>query len=339
MTSYPAPPAPSVGLSTTGPKSFLVTWLLALLVGFFGADRFYLGKIGTAILKLITFGGFGVWVLIDVILVLAGAQRDKAGQPLEGYAQHKKIAWIVTAALVALSLVTSMVNGANAGSRPGASDEVASVVAEPVDEPEADEEAPAEEPAEEAGDPTAEWADKAFGSFEPVSQAGSGDNLISLPVGVSAGLVTATHDGSRNFVISVLDANNQSTGDLLVNTIGGYNGTTAWGFNALGDGTTLQITADGAWSITISPISTATRLDGAASGTGDMVLLYSGGASKLATTHSGSRNFVVSEETAKMFSFGLLVNEIGAYDGVVPLSSGPSAITVSADGGWTLAVG
>jgi hypothetical protein len=61
--------------------------------------------------------------------------------------------------------------------------------------------------------------------------------------------------------------------------------------------------------------------------------------SKLTATHSGERNFVVFEETDAAFSYGLLVNEIGAYSGVVPLSAGPSVITVTADGAWTLAVG
>lgn len=43
----------------------------------------------------------------------------------------------------------------------------------------------------------------------------------------------------------MLDASNTSTGELLVNTIGAYNGTTAYGFDLFGDGVTLQTSADG----------------------------------------------------------------------------------------------
>ncbi|WP_198417239.1 hypothetical protein [Cryobacterium sp. TMT1-2-1] len=44
----------------------------------------------------------------------------------------------------------------------------------------------------------------------------------------------------------------------------------------------------------------------------------------------------MTEQTGEDFSFGLLINEIGAYSGTVPLSSGPSVIVVNADGPWTL---
>ncbi len=50
-----------------------VNWVLCLLMSIFfgglGVDRFMMGKIGTGILKLITFGGLGIWYLIDVVLI------------------------------------------------------------------------------------------------------------------------------------------------------------------------------------------------------------------------------------------------------------------------------
>jgi TM2 domain-containing membrane protein YozV len=46
----------------------------------FGADRFYLGDIGLGIVKLLTFGGCGIWALIDTILLVVGSRdRDERG--------------------------------------------------------------------------------------------------------------------------------------------------------------------------------------------------------------------------------------------------------------------
>lgn len=58
----------------------LTAGLLCLLVGVFGAHRFYVGKHGTGILMLCTFGGFGIWWLADLIMLLTGQFRDKEGR-------------------------------------------------------------------------------------------------------------------------------------------------------------------------------------------------------------------------------------------------------------------
>jgi TM2 domain-containing membrane protein YozV len=55
-------------------KNWIVALLLSFFIGPFGADRFYLGCIGTGILKLLTFGGFGIWALIDFIRLLTGSK-------------------------------------------------------------------------------------------------------------------------------------------------------------------------------------------------------------------------------------------------------------------------
>ena len=63
-------------------KNFVATLLLCLLLGGFGIHRFYVGKIGTGILQIITFGGLGVWVLIDLIMIAIGKFNDKSGLPI-----------------------------------------------------------------------------------------------------------------------------------------------------------------------------------------------------------------------------------------------------------------
>lgn len=59
------------------PSSRLVALLLDLFLGVLGVHRFYVGKVGTGVAMLLTLGGLGIWVLVDLILILAGGFRDK----------------------------------------------------------------------------------------------------------------------------------------------------------------------------------------------------------------------------------------------------------------------
>jgi TM2 domain-containing membrane protein YozV len=61
------------------PKSRLAVSLFCLFLGPLGIHRFYVGKIGTGILMLFTFGGLGLWYLIDLVLAIAGLFKDKDG--------------------------------------------------------------------------------------------------------------------------------------------------------------------------------------------------------------------------------------------------------------------
>jgi len=61
------------------PRSRLVTLLLCWFLGIFGIHRFYVGKVGTAILMLLTVGGFGIWWFVDIVLIVIGQFRDKTG--------------------------------------------------------------------------------------------------------------------------------------------------------------------------------------------------------------------------------------------------------------------
>ena len=63
-------------------RDWLATLLISFFLGTFGIDRFYLGYTGLGILKLITFGGCGIWYLYDVIMIAMGKLPDKSGLPL-----------------------------------------------------------------------------------------------------------------------------------------------------------------------------------------------------------------------------------------------------------------
>lgn len=60
-------------------KSKTAAILLSLFFGGLGVDRFYLGYTGLGVLKLLTFGGFGIWALIDLIMIITGALKPKGG--------------------------------------------------------------------------------------------------------------------------------------------------------------------------------------------------------------------------------------------------------------------
>jgi hypothetical protein len=64
-------------------KSWWITFLLSLFLGYLGADRYYLERYPSAILKMVSLGGFGVWYLSDIILLAGDWRRDKNGQPLK----------------------------------------------------------------------------------------------------------------------------------------------------------------------------------------------------------------------------------------------------------------
>ncbi len=61
-------------------KSRLVALILGSSLGMFGVHRFYVGKTGTGIVWLLTFGCFFIGYLVDFILIATGNFYDKDGK-------------------------------------------------------------------------------------------------------------------------------------------------------------------------------------------------------------------------------------------------------------------
>jgi TM2 domain-containing membrane protein YozV len=71
-------------LISTSSKSSPIACLLCVFFGYLGLHRFYVGKIGTGVIQLLTFGGFGIWYLIDILMLSAGEFEDSNGYKLAG---------------------------------------------------------------------------------------------------------------------------------------------------------------------------------------------------------------------------------------------------------------
>lgn len=93
-TAKTCPQCGSTMLSTSdaepiSPKSGIAALLLCMFFGVFGVHRFYVGKIGTGILMLLTWGGLGIWAFIDLIFIACCEFKDKEGRPLI-FTRHKQ---------------------------------------------------------------------------------------------------------------------------------------------------------------------------------------------------------------------------------------------------------
>jgi hypothetical protein len=172
----------------------------------------------------------------------------------------------------------------------------------------------------------------------PFVTQGRGDNVVAIakPTGrpEDRAVVRFTHNGTRNFIVTGLDASGGRV-DLLVNTIGAYDGTVALDFRSNQRTTMLDVKADGDWSVQVNAVSAVLAFNPITQGRGDSVLAYTGPNGVAAINHSGSSNFIVSNYPTGASFADLVVNEIGPYSGRRPFK-GPSLVVIRADGDWTI---
>jgi len=69
-------------VNNEGAKYQSIALIFAVVGGLFALDRFYLGYRTLGLLKLFSFGGFGLWVVVDFILLLLNSLKDADGKPL-----------------------------------------------------------------------------------------------------------------------------------------------------------------------------------------------------------------------------------------------------------------
>jgi TM2 domain-containing membrane protein YozV len=68
---------------TISHKDWNTAIVLSIFLGIVGADRFYVGRLDLGLLKLLTFGGYSIWWVIDIILLCRGRMKDGSGKRVQ----------------------------------------------------------------------------------------------------------------------------------------------------------------------------------------------------------------------------------------------------------------
>jgi TM2 domain-containing membrane protein YozV len=82
----------TAGAATEAEKSS-INWVklffISLFLGIFGIDRFYVGKKGDGVIKLLTLGGLGIWYIIDLFRIGIGDFADSSGREIKNTSLQK----------------------------------------------------------------------------------------------------------------------------------------------------------------------------------------------------------------------------------------------------------
>lgn len=261
----------------TNHKSYRTLWLLSVLLGAFGADRFYLGKMGTAWAKLVTVGGVGFWWLADVIVVLTGNATDSQGRAVTGDAEERRHSFLGTAFFVIAGITLASATTVTAYKSSTT----------PTADPQADPAPTATTTQDPRTDAMREWAKDEYGSFRSFVESGHGDATIQLPNDVSAGIIQATHDGTQPFLLSVAGIGDTGRATLITGQ-GAVAATEVFGASGgVSRADSINLTADGDWKLEFRPMDSARVFTGRSEQRSDGVLLTDGAYDSAALKYDG----------------------------------------------------
>lgn len=175
---------------------------------------------------------------------------------------------------------------------------------------------------------------------DPIILSGSGDNVLDIAKWEGPAILKITHNGDGNFAVWNDDANGDHI-DLIVNTIGSYQGTHALDFLDIEHTSRFEITAGGAWELQVLPFDSVRRenIPGIFQGTGSDVIAFNptdASPDLLKADASGAdRNFAI-------WTYGngrdLVINEIAPYTGIVPIDDQTFVLVITATGPWSIEI-
>lgn len=182
-------------------------------------------------------------------------------------------------------------------------------------------------------------------ALAPIILSGTGDSVVDVQKWDGPALAHITYSGSGHFAVWNYGANGEKI-DLLVNTIGKYEGTLPLDFLSDEQTARFQIEGRGPWEIQVVPFEQIRRIDipGTFDGNGDDVVYMRGtGRPDLLKIDAGQ-----AKSNFAIWGYGngrdLLVNEIAPYSGTVvvasslPTSDGALVLVIKATGNWSIEV-
>lgn len=190
-------------------------------------------------------------------------------------------------------------------------------------------------------------ADEIHGRFEPFSAEGIGETIIDLPEEisvVSSGIVRMTYEGTSRLRLWSLDENHREQMIFIDTTISltsvdpaRFDGESSW-WVANEPPHALRVEGDGAWQLSVVPVSDAPPLAG--EGRGTRIYLYGGSGGTFPGRKSDTEVGMVITEIALTGRGGSLRDAVhrgrADHDFMVTLSPGPSMLVVTHRGDWQL---
>jgi hypothetical protein len=177
---------------------------------------------------------------------------------------------------------------------------------------------------------------------EPIFLTSVGDSVFDIQKWEGPAILKIKYTGGGNFVVRNYPADSNDYYDLLVNTIGAYEGTVPLDFRDGEQTARFEVKAElsGAWEFHIEPLANARieQIPGTISGNGDDIVFIGGGIPDTLTVDASQAesNFVV--RAIANARFDLVINEIAPYTGTKILNPATIALIIKATGPWSLEI-